>query len=180
MRYASILFTTALMASVGQAQSVALRPGQTATLHFTNGRAVLETVQSAAPVSKFEAYAIWHAQNEQVPPNFKGVLPPTFLGPVDGVPEKPTPVIGKIQLTFRIVPAVAPGMPEHSILFIGNGVFSKFNYRASLRRNGRASPTDVCEVPPNLMGLEHWPYPVDEIEVSDLALTPMTEGIVCR
>lgn len=180
MRYASVVSAAVLAASVAQAQPIALRPAQTATISFKSGRAVLESVQSAAPVTKFEAYVIWHAQHEQVPPNFTGVMPPSFLGPVPGIPEKPTPAIGKIQLTFRIVPAVAPGMPQHSILFIGNGVSSKFTYRASLRRNGRASSTDVCEVPPNSMGLEHWPYPVDEIEVSDLVLAPLTEGIVCR
>ena len=43
-------------------------------------------------------------------------------------------------------------------------------------RGGEDEPTDVCAVLPMLRGYEHWPYPIDRIELTKLTLIPYRQG----
>jgi hypothetical protein len=73
---------------------------------------------------------------------------------------------------------VAPGGKEEEsrLLLIENGYDRGLRYRATIYRRGRSEPTDVCVVIPERRGYEHWPYPIDRIELSGLTLFPLREG----
>jgi hypothetical protein len=85
-----------------------------------------------------------------------------------------------VQLTFRHVPALRVGAADHSSLVIANGYNYKFGYRALMRGKGRSVPTDVCEVPQKFRGVEHWPYVIDELDLSDLRLSDPATQINCE
>jgi len=169
-------FLTALPAT---AQTISLRPGETVTLRFDNGQAIVESAAAAEPIGEYDVYAVWRAESQDVPPGIKTV-PPTFLGRGEGPPDMPRPVPDRIQLTMRDVPGPVPASPNHTVLIIANGYASKFGYRAAMHVSGRVSSTDVCELPPNMRGIEHWPYVIDELEISELRLDQPTTDVSCQ
>lgn len=87
---------------------------------------------------------------------------------------KPEPNI----ITMHLVRT--PGK-DQSLLVILNGYDRGMVYRATMRVKGRAQATDVCLVMPGKIGLEHWPFPLDAIDLSDMKLVPWKpkDGIVC-
>ena len=89
----------------------------------------------------------------------------------------PPPVApGQIRLTFRRVPASRPGAEDHALLLVLNGYDLSFRYRATMHINGETHPTDVCEVTPHLSVTEHWPYVIDQLDLTDLRLEPRHDG----
>lgn len=91
-------------------------------------------------------------------------------------PAAPRPVAGMVRARFTTVPGT-----DHSLLVIENGYDRALVYKAVMFRNG-AHPTDVCLVMPGKVGLEHWPYPIDAIEMRANVLVPWTpaDGIRCE
>jgi len=70
---------------------------------------------------------------------------------------------------------------DQSLLVIANGYDRGMVYRATMRVKGQAQATDVCVVMPGKVGLEHWPYAIDALALSDFRLVPWKpeDGIVC-
>ena len=66
------------------------------------------------------------------------------------------------------------------MLTLLNGYPSAFSYRAVMHGNGRAAPTDVCQVMPEKGGNEHWPYPIEQLDLSELRLEAWQDGQVPR
>jgi len=83
------------------------------------------------------------------------------------------------------LPAIAPGLVRlrifqiagrQTVLFIENGEDRALVYRATMTRSGRDAPTDVCLVPAHNFANEHWPYPIDQLSLSDLRLVEWNGG----
>lgn len=56
---------------------------------------------------------------------------------------------------------------KETVLLIENGFPRSFVYRARIGRGPTGQSTDVCQVLPEKRGYEHWPYPIDWIEIID-------------
>jgi len=172
------ILAAALSTSRAAAQAIPLQPGQTVTIRIDNGQAVVEQTAPAEPMSKFEAYALWRAETTEVAAGVK-VQPPGFILQGEGPPNPPQPGDNLLHLTMRRVPGLRPGSADNSALFILNGYGSALRYRAIMRTNGRSVATDVCDVAPNRLGLEHWPYAIDQLELSAFQLVPGNGQIQC-
>ncbi len=85
----------------------------------------------------------------------------------------PTPAIEKNHVSFTFV-ATADG--EHSLLVIRNGLDRSFAYKARIGVGAKSTATDVCQVLPALMAIEHWPYKIDWIEVTGIRATEWKDG----
>ncbi len=166
-------------AAPAEAQRVALHAGETITIRVVDGVPVIDNTAPAAAITTYESYTLRRAQTQDIPPGVK-IVAPTFLQRGEGPPDPPRPRPGRIELTMRQVAAVEPGMPDNTELFILNGYASDFAYRAQLTRSGNSRPTDVCTIPANFLGLEHWPYVIDELELSDLRLEPSKDTVSCE
>lgn len=94
----------------------------------------------------------------------------------EGSPPTPTAPPDAVSVRFT---ATAQGQ---SLLVLANGYDRGMRYHAKLRRNGKSETTDVCIVMPQKTGLEHWPYPIDAIELTDIRLVPWQpeDGISCE
>ena len=168
----------ALSSSQAAAEGISLHLGETVTVRIDGGQAVIEQTTPAAPMTKFEAYVLWRAEITDVPPDAR-VVPPGFIVQGEGPPSPPQPDGNVLQLTMRRVPGLRPGSPDNTALFVSNGYGSTLRYRAVMQANDRTAATDVCDVAPNRLGLEHWPYVIDRLDISALRLMPATEAIQC-
>jgi hypothetical protein len=172
------LAVLSLSASPAGAQSLSLHPGETVTVRLEGVKTIVERSGPAEPISNYEIYALWRAETQQVPPGVR-VVPPGLIMQGEGPPDPPHPTDNRLQLTMRRVPGAKPGWADGTVLFIANGYGSLFAYRAMMSAKGRAAATDVCEVPPNLLGLEYWPYAIEQLDLSDLRLEPPINAIRC-
>lgn len=171
--------TLMVMSGTSAAQSVRLHPGETVTVRLENGAPILEGTAPAQPMTKFEIYALWRAETADVPAGAKTV-PPGVIREGEGPPSPPHPSDDRLKITMRYVPGITPGSPENTALFIENGYGSAFRYHAQMTAHGRTIPTDVCDVAPHLSGLEHWPYSIDQLDLSDLSLQSFAGSISCQ
>lgn len=179
MRFLAILIATLVpTAAVDNRQPISIHPGETVTLEFRGRTAVVTERGPAPPMSKFEAVILKRMQGQEVPAG-SGVQPavPVFKEDVADV-EFPQPTTKRVRLTYRLVPAVRPGAERHSLLFIMNGFSDSFRYRVLMHANDRVTPTDVCEVLPNRSGTEHWPYVIDQLDLTAEWLEPPQDGNV--
>ena len=175
----SAFVATALTATPAIAQTFSLHPGETVTIRFDDGQPVIEATGQAAPITEYEAYAIWRAEAQDVPPG-ASTVPPGFLSKGEGPPNPPSPIDDRLRITMRLVPSDHPGAAEDSVLFLSNGYGSAVKYRAVMGAGTRSSPTDVCDVAPHLLGLEHWPYALDRLDLSDLRLVEWSGAVSCN
>jgi hypothetical protein len=79
--------------------------------------------------------------------------------------DQPMPPIAQNHIRFTFIPFEAG---TQSLLLIENGFDRSFLYTARISRGGRAAQTDVCQVLPDKRGVEHWPYPLDGIEITNI------------
>jgi hypothetical protein len=84
-----------------------------------------------------------------------------------------------------VEPAVAPGMVRarllsiagrHSLLVLENGYDRAIAYRARMTRGDRTAATDVCIVVPRRHDFEHWPHPIDRLEIYDFRFVEWKPG----
>jgi hypothetical protein len=88
-----------------------------------------------------------------------------------GNPATPSPQAGKIRVRFT------PVSPQgQSMLVIENGYGQGLVYRATIHARGRSAPTDVCLVMPGKVGLEHWPFAIERIELGAFRLVDWKSG----
>jgi hypothetical protein len=115
MRFAVALIATCASPTV--AQTISLHAGETVTLRFEHGAAVVEQRGPAPPITKFEIYSLWRAETQDVPPGVK-VVPPGFVTKGEGPPDAPHPSGDALQITMRRVPALKQGSPDNTALFL--------------------------------------------------------------
>jgi hypothetical protein len=177
----SILIAATAVALGGAAapvETITLHPGESITLRIDNGAPFVEARSPAAPMKKFEIYALWRAETEDVPPGVK-VAPPGFIVQGEGPPPPPAPSDQRVRITMRLVPGVNSGLRDNTALFISDGYGSALRYHAVMTANGNSAATDVCTVAPHLVGLEHWSYPIERLDLSDLRLEQYNGSIEC-
>ncbi|HEY0311828.1 MAG TPA: hypothetical protein VGC56_04975 [Allosphingosinicella sp.] len=184
MRISMMLAAAALTA----APLVAAAPPPASTVSLASGESIVVRVDSdgavtaaapvpAPPLTDLDAYSLGKIASTEVPQDAK-VLAPAFTLKGEGPP--PTRIArGQIRFTFR---DVAGRTPHEALLTIENGYRQGLTYTAVIGLGGRSKPTDVCLVLPGKRGYEHWPFPLDRIELANLRLRPWREGdaVTCR
>ena len=100
----------------------------------------------------------------------KGPAPAMVLPGDAAMPPAPAVQPGRLRLRFMSIAG------RHSILILENGYDRAIVFRARMTRGGETRPTDVCLVTPMRFGFEHWPHPVDRIEISDVHFVPWQPG----
>jgi hypothetical protein len=92
--------------------------------------------------------------------------------------KDPVPLDGASD---RLVSAEMRILPMGAVLLVKNHHGKLLHYRALMVVPGKGpQPTSICPVRPHLMGLEHWPHPLDAIAIGDLALHEASENIGCK
>lgn len=157
-------------------QSIPIRPGQTITLQVDGNRSRVVAIGAAPPISAYEVEALGRMQPIELPAD----AGPQPAIPIRSASEPPAAVPGQVRLTFRRVPALRPGAEDHSLLLVVNGYDLSFRYRATMRTKNGSQPTDVCEVSPKLSVTEHWPYEIDQLDLTDLRLEPRMGDVRCE
>lgn len=152
------------------AEPIVLKRGESVILTVDDGGTAIEERRAPAwPLTPYEvAWARQMTSGEldwAVGPNM------AFSDPDD----ERFPPAGPVPPGEVAVKLVALG-ERHMLLVLVNGYKGGFKYRATLRRADRSTATDVCEVMAGKRGFEHWPYPFDSIEISDVKLIPWHDG----
>jgi hypothetical protein len=129
----------------------------------------------APPMSDFEAALLQRMLAQEILAG-SGIQPaiPVQSGSIDADPPKPVP--GQVRLIYRQVPGPTPGSEPHSLLVLLNGYDKSFRYRVLMHSKGNVRPTDVCEVLPQVVGNEHWPYPIDQLDLTAVWLEAPEDG----
>jgi hypothetical protein len=91
--------------------------------------------------------------------------------------DQPMPPITPDHIRFTFVPFESG---RQSLLLIESGLGRSFLYRATIKSGGHAARTDVCQVLPGKRGVEHWPYPLDSIEIADIHFIEWKDGDALR
>lgn len=176
LRNIFILLGLTLMPATATAQpskTVTLGRGDSIVVRIAaNGTLKAEAPTAAPPMSEFEAAAL--AQMQTTPLTDSQVQPaiPLNGGATERLAMKP----GQVRIRLRAVAPSADQPKGGMMLSIENGYDGALRYRAVLRNGDRSQPTDVCIVMPHKFGFEHWPYPFERIELSDLSIISWHEG----
>lgn len=119
----------------------------------------------------------WTAHDLFVARHYAGQMPPdepqAFASPAPtdaGMPDPPAPTPGLLRLRFHSVAG------RHSLLILENGYDRALTYRARMHQEGRTTPTDVCIVIPGRRNFEHWPHPVERLDLSAFRFVVWREG----
>jgi hypothetical protein len=165
--------------SAAGAQSIAIHPGEDVTIRFEGGRAVVAQRGNAGPVTQFEAAVIpnLQLQSKQLPEGTT-IAPPQPVYESDIRAPPPSVTENEVHLIFRHVASLDQGQSGDSILSLTNGYGQAFRYRATMHSNGKSAPTDVCEVMPANRGIEHWPYVIEWLDLTELRLEPFKTGAI--
>jgi hypothetical protein len=151
-------------------KTITIRSGQEVTLAIGKAGAVSETARGAASaLDPFETAVV----RQFVGGDFRqavGANSAPISEGEGGIPESDPVDPNIVRIKFATVRG------GHSLLIIENGYGKALTYRAVIRKGRRSQPTDVCQVPPASYGFEHWPYAIDQIDLSGLRLGPWTEG----
>jgi hypothetical protein len=157
---------------------IPIRPGQMITLQVNGDDVRIIAIGAAPPISPYEAETARRMGAIELPAD-AGPQPAISFPRGSVVNEPPPAVPGQVRMTFRRVPG--PRGEEHSLLFVLNGYDLSFRYRATMHTERGTQPTDVCEVRPHISVNEHWPYVIDQLDISNVRLEPRSEGdVICE
>lgn len=168
MRNAIWIPAAAMMmaAAPAAAQTVTLAPGEGVSV-TSPGPAPVAT-RTKASLSPFEA-AVVRQFEANLFPDAMGANSATVSG--DGLPE-PEPIApGRFVAKFMAI-----GGGRATLLVLENGYDQAIAYRARITVKGKSTPTDVCTVLPGKRGFENWPYAIEKIELSAIALEKYDGG----
>ncbi|MEA3061198.1 MAG: hypothetical protein QOJ94_979 [Sphingomonadales bacterium] len=175
LRNLFILLGLALMPALAAAQaprSVTIGRGDSIVVHVAPDGTLWAAAPTAAPpINGFEASAL--AQMQATPLADSQVQPAI---PVQHGPDAPPIKAGQVRIILRTVAPSVDYPKGEMLLSLENGYDGALRYRAVLRSGDRSMPTDVCIVIPHRFGFEHWPFPFERIELSDLQVVPWHAG----
>ena len=160
-----------LIAAPGAAQvqnTVVLEPGDAFTIRIESGGTMAVSPRAAADWTPFDVAAARHLSGLPIP---EGPVP--YATPIphdDSSPAVPPIAPDRIRLKFLSIAG------RHSLLVVQNGYDRAIAYRARMTRDGKTTPTDVCLVIPRRHGFEHWPYPIERLEIYDVRFVAWQEG----
>lgn len=133
--------------------------------------------ESGATLTRLEAsHAPWRPFDLAVARHLSGLPPPKEPAPAvplasgGAIPPAPPVLAHRLGLRFMSIAG------QHSILIVENGFDRAVTFRARMTRGANTVATDVCLVVPMRYGFEHWPHPIDRIEISDIRFVPWHEG----
>lgn len=164
----SLLLSPAIAASAaGTSGSVSLRPGEGVTVVIDDGgRASVEKGGAARPMSDEDKAMVRDLLKNH----------PEAFGPrgafvtAEGARPAPPVIRGEIRFSFLTLEG------NDRLLIVENGYERGLRYRAIMHRSGRSEPTDVCVVIPQRRSYEHWPYPIERIDLGAMTLVPYRDG----
>lgn len=165
-----VLAAVALAAAPARAGDIAtirLAPGEAATVRFDDGGPIGEPVRSRAEWTRFDVYAA-RTLSGMTPPDtpMREGIP---MRGSDGVAPDPIPA-DEVRLRFMAI------ADKHALLVVENGQGRALRYRARMTVGGRTKPTDVCIVLPRLPSYEHWPHPIERLELFDFEFVAWEPG----
>lgn len=170
MKISAYLLGLALIAAPAAAQdipAVRLAPGEAVTFRFDDGGRVGAPVRGEAVWSRFDIVAARHVAG-MTPPDEPATE--TFAIPeTDGVRPDPIP---PHEVRMRVLSVAG----LHTMLVIENGEGQALTYRARMTVKGETHSTDVCVVLPHAASREHWPYPIERLELSNFRFIPWAPG----
>ena len=147
---------------------LALSPGEAVTVRIDGGGRGLAPERGKAEWSDFDVYAARHLAGITPPEAPIPVATPFPSSSADPSPE-PVPA-GLVRVRLHSIAG------KHTLLVVENGLDRALAYRARMTANGQSRPTDVCVVMPGQPSYEHWPHPIDRIELSAFRHVPWTHG----
>jgi hypothetical protein len=151
------------------AQTVMIKRGETVTVAIDE-KGAREVDRAETVPTNFEIVGAAEAQrgdyDQATGPNFKAMG-----GNTGSAALAPKPEPGKIVLRFIRTPG-----KDQSLLSIQNGYGQALVYRAAMHVGKNSQPTDVCLVLPGKLGIEHWPFAIDALDLSDLRLVAWKPG----
>ena len=159
-----------LVASPAAAQNlpaISLTPGEAVTVRFDDGGRVGEPERGRAAWSRFDIVAARQLSG-QTPPDAPVPVGEPLNAP-DGTRPDPIPP-NEVRLRFHVI------ADRHAMLVVENGQGRALSYRARMTVDGEARHTDVCIVLPHLPSYEHWPHPIERIELSDFRFISWIPG----
>ncbi len=167
IRFIVVMAALGLLAGPARAaDTVSLRPGEAITILIDDGGRVSVEKGGAARTMTDED---------------KGMVRdllvnhPDAFGPraaiVTAEQALPAPPVTRGEVRFSFL-----GLGNDRLLIVENGYERGLRYRAVMHRGDRSAPTDVCVVVPRRRSYEHWPHPIDRIDLSAMALVPYREG----
>ena len=168
MALAAAMIVWTMPASAQSPAPVTLRPGEAVTIRYDDGGPVGAPERGRAEWTPFTVYAAQQLAG-QTPPD----APQAYAQPIgheSDAPDPERPAPGQIRLRFLSIGG------RHTLLVVENGLQRALAYRARMTSRGRTQPTDVCIVPPGVGGFEHWPHPIDTIELSDFRIVAWQPG----
>ena len=148
--------------------AVALEPGDALTIRTDGSGAMDISPRSAAEWTRFDLAAARHLSGLPIPD--QPVPQATVVTQGEGFPPPPPIEPNMIRVKFQSIAG------RHSLLVIENGYDRAIVYHARMTRGGRTVPTDVCLITPNQHGFEHWPYPIERIELSEIRFVDWRAG----
>jgi hypothetical protein len=166
MAAAATLLIMAAAPASAQQQTVSLKLGEAVTLTIDDGGRVIEARRGpAAALSPFEREWARHASRGEYD-WASGATAMAIPSGEDGIPAAPQVQAGELRIKFVPLPG------DHSMLVLENGYPNAVKYRARIHRAGAEGATDVCEALPDKFGLEHWPYPIERIDLHGFTFRP--------
>jgi hypothetical protein len=146
---------------------VALEPGNAITLRVDAAGNVAASQRAPAEWTEYELAEARHLSGLRPP---EKTVPTASQIPNEGMPAIPPIEPHMIRVKFFSIAG------QHSLLVMANGYDQAVVYRARITRAGRSGSTDVCLVVPNHYGFEHWPFPIDRLEISEVRFVEWRQG----
>ena len=164
---------SAAPAAAQQSASVRLAPGDAAVVRIDAGTVSADVQRGAARWTPLDIAAARHLSG-QAPID----VPATTADPMpsEGMPTPPPIEPGEIRMRLHDIAG------QHTVLIIENGYGRALVFHARMSRGDRSAATDVCLVMPNNRSFEHWPHPIDSLELTRLVQVDWRQGdpVPCR
>ena len=166
---AGIIVTAAASAAAQITPDLMLVPGEAVTIRVDAGGRVAVSEKQQAKWSAFDVVAARHLTG-LTPPNAPVPRGTAYSSPAGDPKPEPVP---PNQLRARFLSIEG----RHSLLVIENGLRNAIKYRATMTVNGARHPTDVCVVLAGYPSYEHWPHPIERIELTDFRFVAAQPGL---
>lgn len=154
--FAALALAAPAPATAQDIPAVVLVPGEAVTVRLDDGGRARPLERGKAQWSDLDIYAAQHLAGITPPDAPVPVATPLFSAPE---PERIPP--GAIRMRLHSIAG------KHTLLVVENGLQRAFAYRARITTEGETRQTDVCVVSPGFPMYEHWPHPIERIELSN-------------